>query len=59
MENEHSSGTMDKIKGKFNQVAGDIKGDESQSLKGKAQSGMGEAKHVLGDVKDSLKGDKR
>lgn len=41
------TGFTDKLKGKANQVAGDLKGDKSQSLKGHAQE-------MKGDIKEKL-----
>lgn len=56
MENEkRTSGTTDKIKGKTNEVVGDLRGDKSQEMKGKAQQGIGEGKNALNDVKESFK----
>lgn len=55
MEKEHTSGTMDKIKGKANEIAGAVTGDTSRELKGKGQQVRGEGKNVLGDVKESFK----
>lgn len=44
-------GITDKIKGKANQIAGDIKGDKAQSMKGHAQE-------LKGDVKEKLSRDR-
>lgn len=46
------TGTMDKIRGKTNQVVGDLRGDKSQSLKGHGQE-------MKGDVKEALREPKR
>lgn len=43
------TGFMDKAKGKMNQVAGDLKGDKSQSLKGHGQELRGDIKGKLTD----------
>jgi uncharacterized protein YjbJ (UPF0337 family) len=54
---DKTSGTVDKIKGKTNEVVGHIRGDKSQEMKGKVQQGMGEGKHALKDAKDAFTGD--
>ena len=40
-------GFSDKVKGKTNQVVGDLKGDKSQSLKGHLQEAKGDVKGAL------------
>lgn len=43
------TGTWDRIKGKGNQIAGDVKGDKVQSLKGHAQEAKGAVKRAYTD----------
>lgn len=43
------TGTWDKIKGKGNQIAGDVTGNKSQSIKGHAQEAKGDVKSALTD----------
>lgn len=40
-------GTADKLRGKTNQVVGDLKGDKSQSIKGHLQEAKGDVKGAL------------
>lgn len=47
-------GIADKIKGKTNQIAGDIKGDKAQSLKGHAQELKGDVKRSLTRERDRV-----
>lgn len=47
-------GAMDKMKGKTNQVVGDLRGDKEQSLKGHAQEAKGDVKDAIGDVKSDV-----
>lgn len=47
--------SIDKTKGKTNQVAGDLKGDEKQKLKGHAQELKGHLKDAGTDIKESFK----
>lgn len=46
------TGTWDKVKGKANQVAGDVRGDKSQSIKGHAQEGKGDVKGAMNKDRD-------
>lgn len=43
------TGTWDKIKGKTNETVGDVRGDKSQELKGKAQQAKGDVKRTFSD----------
>lgn len=45
----------DKVKGKANQAAGELRGDEEQKARGRAQEFKGDLKDVGTDVKESLK----
>lgn len=45
----------DKIKGKANQVKGDLTGNEADKIKGKAQELSGEAKGKFEEAKTDLK----
>ena len=51
--------TISKAKGKGNQVAGDLTGDERQRTRGHMQELKGDLGDVKADVKDALKGDRR
>lgn len=48
--------TVNKAKGKGNQVAGDLTGDEDRRLKGQGQELKGDLQDVKADIKDTLKG---
>ena len=50
----NDTGTADKIKGKTNETVGKLTGNKSQEMKGKMQSGVGEGKNAVDDVKKSL-----
>lgn len=45
----------DKLKGKANQAAGELRGDERQKMRGHAQEIKGDLKDVGTDVKESFK----
>lgn len=45
----------DKLKGKGNQVAGELRGDDRQKLRGQGQELKGDLKEVGTDIKESLK----
>lgn len=47
--------TKDKIKGKTNEVVGEMRGDERQKMKGHGQQVKGDLKEVGTDVKESFK----
>ena len=49
---DKTSGAWDKVKGKGNQVVGDLTGDKSQSLKGHGQEMRGDVKDAVGDAKN-------
>ncbi len=43
-----AAGKVKQIKGKANDVAGAVKGDTGQQIKGKIQKGVGKAQEALG-----------
>lgn len=47
-------GIADRMKGKANQVAGDLRDDKSQTLKGHAQEARGDAKEKLSRKDDEI-----
>lgn len=47
--------TKDKIKGKANQAAGELRDDDEQKLRGHGQELKGDLKDVGTDVKESLR----
>ncbi|HZZ43588.1 MAG TPA: hypothetical protein VFE58_11675 [Tepidisphaeraceae bacterium] len=53
-----AAGTAKQIKGKANDIAGAIKGDTAQQIKGKAQQAIGKAQAALGRASKSDKSDK-
>lgn len=52
---ERIDSAKDKIKGKANQAAGELRGDEPQKRKGRAQEFKGHLKDVSTDIKESLR----
>lgn len=48
--------TLDRTKGRANEIAGEARGDDDQKLRGKGQRLRGDARDVATDVKDTLKG---
>ena len=47
--------TKDKLKGKGNQAAGELRGDERQKMRGHGQEIKGDVKDLGTDVKEALK----
>lgn len=45
-------GTWDKVKGKTNEIVGDITGDDKQQIKGEVQQKKGEFKQKVGKIFD-------
>lgn len=52
---ERIDSTVNKAKGKGNQVAGDLTGDDDRRLKGHGQELKGDLQDVKTDIKDALK----
>jgi uncharacterized protein YjbJ (UPF0337 family) len=48
-----AAGKVKQVKGKANDIAGAIKGDTAQQIKGKVQKGVGKVQEVMG--RDSAK----
>ena len=48
-----AAGKVKQVKGKANDIAGAVKGDTAQQIKGKIQQGIGKVQEALG--KDSAK----
>ena len=48
-----AAGKVKQVKGKTNDIAGAVKGDTAQQIKGKIQQGVGKVQEALG--KDSTK----
>lgn len=46
----------DQVKGKVNEVAGKVSGDDTKELKGKAQGALGKAKDKVEDAVDDVAG---
>lgn len=42
------AGKVKQVKGKFNDVAGAVKGDTAQQIKGKVQKGIGKVQEAVG-----------
>jgi len=59
MDKEHMKGAADKASGAIKEGVGKATGDKSMQAKGKLDKAKGEAREFVGDVKDSLKKDKR
>ena len=52
---DQASGVGKQIKGKANEVAGAVKGDTSQQIKGKVQKAVGKVQKAAGDAQDNAK----
>jgi len=55
MDKEHVKGAMDKASGAVKETAGKITGDKKLEAEGKIDKAKGEARDVIGDVKDAAK----
>ncbi len=55
MDKEHIKGAADKISGATKEAAGKLTGNEKLEAEGKLDKAKGEAREVVGDVKDALK----
>jgi uncharacterized protein YjbJ (UPF0337 family) len=42
----------DKLEGKFDEIKGEVTGDQSEELKGKGQQKVGDVKEGIDDLKD-------
>lgn len=56
-DKQRTQGVVDQVKGKANEIAGAIKGDTSQELKGKGQQLLGKGRKAVADTADDLKND--
>jgi len=55
MDKEHVKGAADKAKGAIKEAAGKLTGDKKLEAEGKLDKMKGEARDVVGDVKDAVK----
>ena len=55
MDKEHVKGAVDKVKGTIKEAAGKLTGDKKLEAEGKFDKMKGDARGVVGDVKDALK----
>jgi len=55
MDKEHVKGAVDKAKGAIKEAAGKLIGDKKLEAEGKLDKMKGEARDVVGDVKDAVK----
>ena len=55
MDKEHVKGAVDKVKGAIKEAAGKLTGDKKLEAEGKLDKMRGEARDVVGDVKDAVK----
>jgi uncharacterized protein YjbJ (UPF0337 family) len=55
MDKEHIKGAADKASGAIKEGIGKATGDKSMEAKGKFDKAKGEARDVVGDVKDAVK----
>ena len=55
MDKEHIKGAADKAKGAIKEAAGKLTGDKKLEAEGKLDKMKGEARDVVGDVKDAVK----
>jgi uncharacterized protein YjbJ (UPF0337 family) len=56
MDKEHIKGGMDKVSGAAKDAVGRATGDKKLQTEGKIDKAKGEARQVVGDVKDALRG---
>jgi uncharacterized protein YjbJ (UPF0337 family) len=49
-----AGGTMDKVTGKVEEVAGDLTGNDRMQAEGRAKQMKGDLKHGLGEAQDRL-----
>jgi uncharacterized protein YjbJ (UPF0337 family) len=55
MDKEHIKGAADKVSGATKEAAGKLTGNEKLEAEGKFDKAKGEARDVVGDVKDAVK----
>ncbi|HEY1783255.1 MAG TPA: CsbD family protein [Roseiarcus sp.] len=55
MDKEHIKGAADKAKGAMKDAAGKLSGDKHLQAEGKMDKAKGEARQMLGDVKDGIR----
>jgi uncharacterized protein YjbJ (UPF0337 family) len=59
MDKEHVKGAADKTSGAIKEGIGKATGDKSMQAKGKLDKAKGEAREFAGDVKDTMRGDRK
>lgn len=52
MDRNRKEGTKTSLKGKVNEVVGDLTGDRSQEVRGRAQQELGEKQREYGEARD-------
>lgn len=52
MDNNRKEGSKQGLKGKFNEVVGDLTGDERQERLGRAQQDLGDKQREFGEARD-------
>jgi uncharacterized protein YjbJ (UPF0337 family) len=55
MDKEHIKGAADKVSGATKEAAGKLTGNEKLEAEGKFDKAKGEAREIVGDVKDAVK----
>lgn len=55
MDKEHAKGAADKVSGATKEAAGKMTGNKKLEVEGKIDKAKGEARDVIGDVKDAAK----
>jgi uncharacterized protein YjbJ (UPF0337 family) len=58
MDKEHVKSAADKTSGAIKEAAGKVTGNEKLEAEGKFDKAKGEAREVIGDVKDAVKDSK-
>ncbi|UPT64096.1 MAG: CsbD family protein [Hyphomonadaceae bacterium JAD_PAG50586_4] len=59
MDKEHVKSAADKASGAMKEAAGKVTGNEKLEAEGKFDKAKGEAREVVGDVKDAVKDSKK
>jgi uncharacterized protein YjbJ (UPF0337 family) len=59
MDKEHVKSAADKASGAIKEAAGKVTGNEKLEAEGKFDKAKGEAREVIGDVKDAVKDSKK
>lgn len=52
MDHDRKEGSKTSLKGKVNEVVGDLTGDRSQERRGRAQQDLGEKEREYGEARD-------